>query len=50
MDSPLGRVLLLPPELIETSARAEQLVDRTVLDHPAIVEEENPVGMTNTGQ
>jgi hypothetical protein len=50
MDSPLGRVLLLPPELIETSACAEQLVDRTVLDQPAIVEEKYPVGVPNAGQ
>ena len=49
MDSPLGRVLLLPPELIETSACAEQLVDRTVLDQPAIVQEENPDGFCRSG-
>ena len=50
MDSPLGGVPLLTPEFVETSTRGEQLVDRAVLDDPAGVEEENPVGVPDAGQ
>src|ERR1700722_7123742 len=50
VDSPLGGVVLLTPELVETSTRGEQLVDRAVLDDLAGVEEKNPVGVTDTGQ
>jgi hypothetical protein len=38
VNSPLGGILLLSPEFVETPSRAEQLVDRTVLDNATIVE------------
>jgi hypothetical protein len=50
MNAPFGGVLLLSPEFVETSSRAEQLVDRTVLDHSSVVEEENPVGVSDARQ
>ncbi len=50
MDSPLGGVTLLPPEIIETTARGEQSFDGAVLDDRARVEEQHPVGMPDAGQ
>jgi non-ribosomal peptide synthetase component E (peptide arylation enzyme) len=38
VNSPLGGILLLSPEFVETPSRTEQLVDRTVLDNATIVE------------
>jgi non-ribosomal peptide synthetase component E (peptide arylation enzyme) len=48
VDSPAGGIAPLPPEFVETSSRAEQLVDRTVLDHSAVVQEKNPVALPTT--
>src|SRR6202044_500624 len=50
VDSPIGGVALLTPELVETSTRGEQLVDRAVLDDAAGVEEKNPGGVPDAGQ
>lgn len=49
-DLPLGGLVLLAPELTETPTRGEQLGDRTVLDHSAIVNKQDAVGMTDACQ
>ncbi len=42
--------MLLSPELMEAPLDGEQLIDRSVLDHSTILDEEHAVGMTNARQ